>query len=237
MQGKERMVDARRFLEVALVESIAHGSHAARHKVGGNGNHTRAAKSHKGKGGEVVARKHTELFGAAFKHAAALHHVAGCFLDAHNVGKIVGKAGHGGGQQVAARAARHVVRNQRHVHCLGNGLVVLVHALLRGLVVIGRDQQCAVGARLFCKLGQADCFCRVVGTRTGQHRHTALDLINADFNNPFVFFVGQGGRFAGGSARNQTVNALADLVFNKCAVRFFVQFVVPERGYKRGQCT
>ena len=114
---------------------------------------------------------------------------------------------------------------------------MLVQAFLGGLVVIGGDEQRAVGPGLLRKLGQADGFHGIVGTRARKNRNTALDLIYAYFDDPFVFLVGQGGGFARGAAGNQTVNAFADLVFNKCAVCFFVQSVVSERGYKRGQCT
>ena len=114
---------------------------------------------------------------------------------------------------------------------VGHGLTGVGHVDHRGHDHVARHTQLVAAVDVAQGLAGAGL------GHIGQHGHAALDLINADFNDPFVFFVGQGGRFAGGSARNQTVNALADLVFNKCAVCFFVQSVVLERGYKRGQCT
>ena len=136
-------------------------------------------------------------------------------------------------QHIAARAARHVVEHQGQIHCLGNGLEMQIQAFLGGLVVIGGDQQRAVGPGLFGKEGQADGFAGIVGTGPGQHRHPAFGLIDTDFNDPLVFLVGQRGGFAGGAARHQTVDAFGDLAFDKGPVGLFIHGIILERGDKR----
>ena len=70
---------------------------------------------------------------------------------------------------VHAGAALHAVDDDRQRHGGGDGLVVLVEAFLRGLVVIGRDGENAVDAEAFELARQLDDFARVVAAGAGQH--------------------------------------------------------------------
>jgi hypothetical protein len=196
-----------------------------------------AAQGHEGQGGEVVAGENAEAFGAAFQDAAGLGHVAGGFLDARDIGKVVGQAGQGGGQEVAAGAPGHVVGHQGQVHGLGNGLVVLVEAFLGGFVVVGGDKQGAVGPGFLGEAGQADGLCGIVGAGPGQYGHAALGLVDADFYDALVFLMAEGGGFAGGATGHQAVDARVDLVFDEGPVGGLVQAVVAEWGDQGGQGT
>ena len=78
------------------------------------------------------------------------------------------------GQQIAAGARRHVVEDHRQRHRLGDRAEVQVQPLLRRPVVVGRDLQQAVGARLARRLGQRDRLGRRVRAGAGDHRHALL---------------------------------------------------------------
>ena len=78
-------------------------------------------------------------------------------------------------QQVHAGAARHVVGDEREARVrLRDRPVVLDQARLRGLVVVGRDDQRAVGAELAHAPHALDGLRGAVGARAGDHRHPAL---------------------------------------------------------------
>lgn len=114
---------------------------------------------------------------------------------------------------------------------------MLVKAFLGGFVIVGGDKQRPVGPGFFGEAGQADGFGGVVGAGPGQHGHAALGLINADFDDPFVFLMAEGGGFAGSAAGHQAMDARINLVFYEGPVGGFVQAVVAEWGDQSGQGT
>ena len=144
--------------------------------------------------------------------------------------KFAGHAGLGGGQHVGAGAAGHVVHEHGQGDFVVDGLEVLEDALLRGLVVVGGDEQGGVGAGLFGEAGEADGFYRIIGACAGDDRHAALYLIHADADGGFMFGMGHGGGFAGGAAGHHAVHALFNLPFNVGAVGLFVDGAILERG-------
>ena len=111
---------------------------------------------------------------------------------------------------------------------------MLEDAFLRGLVVVGRDEEHGIGAHALGVLGEADGFNGVVGTGTGNDGHAAFDLIHADADGGFMFGMAHGGGFAGGAAGHDAVDALFYLPFDMGAIGFFVDGAVLERGDQCG---
>ena len=83
--------------------------------------------------------------------------VARGFLNTHDVG-MCGQALYVALADAAAATAGDVVQDAGDVHGIGDGLKVLVDALFVGLVVVGGDEQQAVGSHA------------LVGERLGEHR-------------------------------------------------------------------
>ena len=107
---------------------------------------------------------------------------------------------------------------------------MVVEAFLGGLVVIGGDEQGTVCTGLLGKAGEVDGFYGVVGAGSGQDLDATLDLINADFYDPFVFVVGKGCGFACGSTGNKTTDAFLDLPVYKGTKGVFINIAILEWG-------
>ena len=129
---------------------------------------------------------------------------------------------HGVDRHVDHRARRDVVDDDRNADRVVDRLEVLVHALLRGLVVIGRDDQHGVCARLLGVLRKIDRLLGGVRARAGDDGDTALGLIDAPLDDLLVLVVRERRALAGGSDRHQSVGALGDLPFDNVAERLFV---------------
>ena len=228
VQSKERVVLPAGLCKISALKGLPHGGHGLRSNVGGHGDDAAAAQCPEGEGREIVAGEHAEILGAGRDDFGALDHVASGFLDAGKVGKFPGKPAHHRGEHVAARAARHVVGDNGNVHGSAHCRVVVVEAFLGRLVVVGGDEQGAVGAGFLGKEGQADGFGGVVGTGACQNLDAALDLVHADFDDTFVLVVGKGGGFACGSARNKTLNAFLYLPVDKGTEGFFIHIAILE---------
>ncbi len=84
------------------------------------------------------------------------------------------QARHGLDRHVDHRARRDVVDDDRDADRVVDRLEVLVEALLGRLVVVRRDDQHRVGARLLRVTGEVDRLAGVVRAGAGDHRHPAL---------------------------------------------------------------
>jgi hypothetical protein len=63
-----------------------------------------------------------------------------------------------------------------------------------------------------------------------QNRHTAGRGFSHDADYPQPFLVVQSGRFSGGSAGNQEVNAVRNLPFHQLAERFLIEAAIAAKG-------
>src|SRR5262245_9596680 len=84
---------------------------------------------------------------------------------------------------------------------------------------------------------QLDGLARRIGTSTGNHRHTARSRLHADLDDPHMFLVTEGGRFAGGSAGDQPVSLFCDLPLDQVLEGGFVDFAILKRSNKSGYRT
>ena len=148
-------------------------------------------------------------------------HVGGRVLHARDVLELIEPL-HGVDRHVDHRARRDVVDDDRNADRVVDRLEVLVHALLRGLVVIGGDDQHGVGAGLLGVLRKIDRLLGGVRARARDDRDPALGLIDAPLDDLIVLVVRERRALAGGSDRHQSVGALGDLPFDNVAERLFV---------------
>ena len=88
---------------------------------------------------------------------------------------------------------------------------MLKEPFLVRLIVIRRDDQHAVGARLFGVLCQLHRLVRVVRAGAGDHRDAAFRLGDANLDHMPVFLVRQGRALASRPDRHQPMRATLDL--------------------------
>ena len=112
---------------------------------------------------------------------------------------------------------------------------MLVKAFLRRLIVIGSDDEDRVGAGAFGMLRKFDRLGGRVGTCAGHDRHPAAGLLDAPFDNFFVFVVGERRAFAGRADRNEPIGAFGNLPIDELAESFLVDCAVLERRHERGK--
>jgi hypothetical protein len=84
-------------------------------------------------------------------------------------------------------------------------------ALLRRLVVIGRDDQDRIGASLFGMLGKLDGFAGVVGAGARHHGNALGCCLDTEFHDTLVFGMRQRWRFACRPDGNEAAAAFLDL--------------------------
>ena len=98
---------------------------------------------------------------------------------------------------VQAGAAGHVVDDGGQVGAFGDGLEVLVQALLRGFVVVGHHQQHTVHSGLLGLLAQLDALGGAVVAGAGDDRAPLADGVLDLAEQPDFFLDSQGRRLAG----------------------------------------
>lgn len=103
-------------------------------------------QAHERHGEGVLARVHAEVIGQQVGDLGRVGDVARGFFNTHDVG-VRGQALYVALADAAAAAAGDVVQDAGDIYGIGNGLKVPVDALLVGLVVVGSNEQQAVGAR------------------------------------------------------------------------------------------
>ena len=139
-----------------------------------------AAECHDRQRRGVVAREHPEVGAAELDDAQPLVDRARGFLDADDVLHL-GETRDGLGRHVHARAARDVVEDERQVGAASAiALVVLDVAVLGRLVVVGADQQRAVGAGVGGELRQTAGLARVVRARARDDLDAARGFLDRD---------------------------------------------------------
>ena len=104
-------------------------------------------------------------------------------------------------------------------------------ARLTGLVVVRGDQQQGIGTVGLGLLGQPDGILGIVGTRARNHRHTACGLLDRIADAGGMLLIRQRRGFAGGTADDDGIGAMGDLVINDAAQFFKVYAAI---GVHRG---
>ena len=111
-----------------------------------------------------------------------------------------------------------------------------VEAALARLVVIGRDDEHGVGARLLGMDGELDRLLGAVGAGAGDDRHAAFGDLDAELDDAVMLLVRKRRRFAGRADRNEAARSLADLPVDEGAEGVLVERAVlhgrDQRGYR-----
>ena len=158
--------------------------------------------------------------------------VARSLLDAHDVG-MRGQALDIALADAATAAAGNVVQDAGDVHGVGHGLKVLVDALFVGLVVVGGDEQQAVGAQALVGERLGEHRLRGVGARAGDDGDATCDLLDHGGNDGVVFVVGHRGALAGGAQGEDGVGAILQVEIDQALKRIKVDAaVLLKRGDK-----
>jgi hypothetical protein len=185
------------------------------------------------KRGGVFARQLNEIRAAG----GALHRdaldLSGRVLDPDDAGQLRQLA-HGFGRHVHDRAAGDVVDDDGKRAAVMQRGVMRDHACLRGLVVIGRDDEGGIGADAFGVLDQADAFDGVVRPRACDDRHAPCGEFHDRFDDGFMFFVAERRAFACGADGDKAGGAAFDLPIDKFLQRVQIKFAVLERRYQGG---
>ena len=137
------------------------------------------------------------------------------------------------GQQIKPRARGHVVEDHRQIDAFGHRRIVRDQSGLRGLVVIGRDQQQRVRAHCLRLTGQLDRAGRVVCARAHDDGAAPLTQLGGAADERFAFPCGQRRRFARRAADNQRVCSRGDLPLYQIVVCRPVHLAAAKRRYQR----
>ena len=105
---------------------------------------------------------------------------------------------------------------------------------LRRLVVIGADNQDAIGTCIGCVPGKAYSLRRAVRPGTGNDRHAASRLFDAQFDHTVMLFMRQRRRFAGCANRHKTMRPVLDLEIDQFSESRLIDLTVAERCDQRG---
>src|SRR5262249_41573611 len=129
----------------------------------------------------------------------------------------------------------NIVNENRNPDGVVDRLEVLIESFLRGLVVIRRDHEHRIGARLLRMPRKLDRLGSGIRTGTGDHGNPSLRLLDAPADDTVVLLMRQGGALAGSPDGNQPVGALGNLPIHQSTEGLLVERAVAERGDERGK--
>src|SRR5688572_2986414 len=107
-------------------------------------------------------------------------------------------------------------------------LIMLIKTFLGGLVVVGRDLQHRIRARLLGMTGESDRLGGRVGAGPGNDGNASGRGLDAKLDHAHVLFMGERGRLACRTDRNKAAGALVDLPVDEGLEGFLVDFAVLE---------
>ena len=93
---------------------------------------------------------------------------------------------------VEARAARHVIGNDRRMDVIGNIGIMPDQACLGGFVIIGSNDEQTINSCFFRFVGEVNGICRIIAARAGNHRNTVCRVVDRKLNRPGVLLMCEG---------------------------------------------
>ena len=151
--------------------------------------------------------------------------VARGLLDAHDVG-VRGQALYVALADTAATAARDVVQDAGDVNGIGDGLKVLIDTLFVGLVVVGGNEQQAVGSQALVSKRLGEHGLRGVGARAGDDGDASCNMLDHGGDDGVVLVIGHRGALAGGAQGENGVGAILQVEIDKALERVKVDTAV-----------
>ena len=126
----------------------------------------------------------------------------------------------------AAAAAGDVVQDAGDVHRIGDGFKVLVAALFIRLVVVGGNEQQAVGAQALVGERLGEHGLRGVGARAGDDGDASCNVLDHGGDDGVVLVIGHRGALAGGAQGEDGVGAVLQVEIDKALERAKVDTAV-----------
>ena len=203
------------------------------HDVSPHGDDAAAADGQQGQGDVVVAGPEGEVGPHAVGDPHGVGHVAAGLLDAADVG-VLRQPLHGLRSDGAAGAAGDIVEDGGDGHRVGHGGEVAVHALLVGLVVVGGDEQQAVGPQLLGPQALLHHGLGAVGASAGDDRDTVRGRGHHAAEGVVVLLVGHGGALPGGAQGQNGVGAAGDVPLHQLPQLLEVHGAVGVEGGDQG---
>ena len=130
---------------------------------------------------------------------------------------MLGETGIRRGQNVDARARRHIVDDARDIDIVGNLREMLDKASLRTLVIVRRHEQQPVRPRLLRILRKLDRVVRIVRSCARDDGDASADCLNDELDGFLVLGIAHGCRLARRSCDDDGVRAARDLIFDDAA--------------------
>ena len=179
--------------------------HRFRHQIGRYGDQPLGPQRQHGKGLVVVAGPDVQLIAAEGHGLCQQGKIAGGLFGAVDPW-VLAQDAIGLHRDRQSGAGGDIVEQDRQIQLIGQKFIVPDQPGLGGLVVIGRDQQQRICARLLGVLAEVERRRRVVAARTGDHLAPAGHMRHAVGDQMNVFLLRQRGALAGGAADAQGIH-------------------------------
>ena len=234
MKIDQTRIDRLRRLHVTGLPGIVHVGKRLRGDVRGHRDGAMATAGKIGKRRRVLAGQLRETVAQRVQDARRAADLGGRVLDPGNVRERRVHANEIGIVDPDDRAAGNVIDDDGDVDRLGDGRQLAVQPFRRRLVVIGADDQHAVGTGIGGMARQAHRLGGGVRAGAGDHRNAAGGLLDAQLDDTVMLVMRQGRRFTGGAYGHEPMRAALDLEFDKFSERILVDPPVAERRDQRG---
>ena len=207
-----------------------HLGHLARRHIGGHADDTLGTDAHEGQRQGIIAADDLELRSASRPQLADAVARTPCLLDADDILELRRQALDGVDPDLDATATRNAVKQDGQPGGPGDGREVLIHAFLRGLVVVRGHLERTIHTELLGLLGQEDGLLRGIATGTRQHRQLAARKLHGQLDHLQVFVIIECRGLTGGSHGHDPIHPALDLGADQFLKGRFVQFSIAKRG-------
>ena len=178
-------------------------------------------------GVHIADRAEQEAFHRAFA-GKNVHHAAGClhdvihpghihagFLDVAHLSECGREPCHQRRRHVAVGRDRVVVQHDRNGHSVADRPVIFEDLVIRGRVIIGRDDHQAIGAQILRLAAVAHRVGRIGVHRADHHLIAATRMAHGRINQQAALFVADGQELASGAQHDHTGHARFHLPIQK----------------------
>ena len=181
----------------------------------------------------VIAAEDGKIVRTVGQQLHQLGHRTGGFLDPDDVPEVAGQSQGGLGFEVYAGARGDVVQQDGQRAGLCQCSEMRIEPLLRGAVVVRGDREQGGKRTRVDRLQAAHQGGGVVSSRAEHQGHTPASGHGNALDDLLLFFVGQGGTFAGGTQHDQEIHAAVYQVVYGSFQRRIVYF--PRRSERGDQ--
>ena len=173
------------------------------------------AQAHERHGEGVLARVHAEVVGQQVGDLGRVSDVARGFLNLQGDLGMCGQALYVALADAAAATAGDVVRMPGMSTASATVFKVLIDTLFVGLVVVGGNQQQAVGSQALVSERLGEHGLRGVGARAGNDGDASCNMLDHGGDDGVVLVIGHRGALAGGAQGEDGVGAVLQVEIDK----------------------